>query len=150
MRMWNLRGKWAGPYIILLAWIGRVKVIGRTVFIAPTWEPLIPVKSPEKRPILTASHRSVKSGKLRDVKILNHVLLTDKILIRASGPHRIPFFLLKKDCIWGTVWQGVWSLHTQEHWSRPVWWDQECLSLLQPMGTGAAHSKILRALQEDC
>lgn len=51
------------------------EVIGRTVFIPPTWEPLIPVKSPEKQPILTASHRSVEAGKLQDMKILNHVLL---------------------------------------------------------------------------
>lgn len=71
-------------------------MIGRTVFIALTWEPLIPVKYPEKWPILTASHRSVKPRKLQDVKILNHVLLTNKILIWASGPHRTLFLLLKK------------------------------------------------------
>lgn len=74
-------------------------VIGRTVFIAPTWEPLIPVKSSEKQPILKAPHRSVEPGKLQDAKILNHVPLTNKILIWASGPHGTPFLLLKKGCI---------------------------------------------------
>lgn len=75
-------------------------MIGRTVFIPPTWEPLIPVKSPEKQPILTASHRSVEAGKLQDMKILNHVLLTNKILIWAFSPHpQTQFLLLEKEHI---------------------------------------------------
>lgn len=53
------------------------EVIGRTVFIAPTWELLIPVKSSEKQLVFTASHRSTATGKLEDMKILNHVLLTN-------------------------------------------------------------------------
>lgn len=52
--------------------------------------------------------------------------LTNKILIWVSGPHRFPVLLLKKGYIWGTVCQGVWSQYTQEHWSLPAWWNQEC------------------------
>lgn len=99
------------------------EVIGRTVFIAPTWEPLIPFKSPEKQPILTASHRSMETGKLQDTKILNRVLLTNKILIWVFPPCRTPFLLLKKEYIWGTaLWLGVWSQSGPGSWvtSRAV------------------------------
>lgn len=148
--MWNLRGKWSGPCIILLAWTGRVKVIGRTVFIALTWEPLIPVKYPEKQLILTASHRSLKPGKLRDVKILNHVLLTNKILIWAPGPHRTPFFYWKRgisEVQFGRG-SGPRTARNTSHFLRGK--IGSVLVPLQPMGTGAAHSEVLRALQEDC
>lgn len=128
------------------------EVIGRTVFIAQTWEPLILVKSPEKQLILTASHRSVETGKLQDMKILNHVLLTNKILIWAFPPPRTPFLLLKKEYISGTaLWLGglipVRPRNTSHFMHGKISpGARHVLSLLQPMGTGAAHTKVLRAL----
>lgn len=106
------------------------EVIGRTVFIAPTWEPLIPVKSPEKQPILTASHRATETGKLQNTKILNHVLLTNKILIWAFSPPQNSHF-----CCWegdiSAVRLSGWGSdpsQTQAHESLHARWNQPCSS----------------------
>lgn len=127
------------------------EVIGSTVFMAPTRESLIPIKSPEKQPVLMVSHRSVETGKLQDTKTLNHVLLTNTIPIWSFPLHRTSFLLLTKEYIWGAaLWLGVWSSQSQEYESLHAWWDQPWTrgvpSLLQPMGTGAACTRVLRAL----
>ena len=128
------------------------EVIGRTVFIAPTWEPLIPVKSPEKQPVLTASHRSVETGKLQDTKILNYVLLTNKILIWTFPPPQSSIFATGKG-----IYLRCGSLvgdripvrprntsHFMHGEISPA--ARGVRSLLQPMGTGAACAEVLRTL----
>lgn len=134
------------------------EMIDRTVFMASTWEPLIPVKSPKKQPILTESRRSVETRKLQDRKILNHVLLANKILIWAfpalpSSTHpRFQFYYWKRHI--SEVQLPAWGSHrsqTQEHeslhaqWNQP--WSSEC-----PV-PAAAHgnwNSLSWSSQEDC
>lgn len=124
--------------------------IGRTVFIAPTREPLIPVKSPEKQPKLTASRRSVEAGKLQDMNILNHVPLTNKILIWAFPPTPNSIFATGKGVYLrhSSLVGGLMSVRNTSHimHGKISPGAQSVLSPPQPMGTGAARTEVLRAL----